>query len=109
MRAIGKGCLPVAKGLYLSGDDILRRAVIERLMCDFSADIADICARFDAPAQALRTALDNLEPYVAEGLATRGHVRIEISPRGRPLARVIASAFDAYLDAGSGVRPHAKI
>ncbi len=111
MRAVGEGRLPVAKGVCLSGEDKLRRAVIERLMCDFAADLPEICARFDKPVHSLDAALDRMEPLIAEGLAEKNRRRITIPPHGRPLARVIASAFDAYLDASHDAAPkrHASL
>src|SRR5690349_1939795 len=38
-EAILEGRLPVVRGVTLSQDDRLRRAIIERLMCDFSVDL----------------------------------------------------------------------
>ena len=40
--------LPVARGYRLDAEDRLRRAVIERLMCDFAVSFDELRARFGA-------------------------------------------------------------
>jgi oxygen-independent coproporphyrinogen-3 oxidase len=109
MRAIAEGRLPVAKGMRLTRDDHLRRTIIERLMCDFAADLRQICARFDTAPPALQPDIDRLSAYASEGLVRFEDGRLTITRRGRPLARLIAAAFDAYLPAVSGERRHAQI
>lgn len=85
------GRFPIARGLALSENDRLRRSIIERLMCDLEVDVDP--ARF-APE------LARLAPLEADGVVeiSGGHLRI--TPQGRPLVRLAASAFDAYLDVG---------
>ena len=41
-RLVGEGHLPIQRGYRLTGDDRLRAALIERLMCDQKVDIAGI-------------------------------------------------------------------
>jgi oxygen-independent coproporphyrinogen-3 oxidase len=94
-RAVQAGIPPVAKGRALSDDDRLRGFVIERIMCDGAVDLDAAAARFGAPPgwwDAL--ALDDL---AADGLITRQGARIALTAAGRPLCRVVAAAFDAYL------------
>lgn len=94
-RAVQAGVLPVAKGRALTDDDHLRAHVIERIMCDGTVDLDDAAARFRAPPGWWdRDALDGL---AADGLLTRTGARIALTPEGRPLCRVVAAAFDAYL------------
>jgi oxygen-independent coproporphyrinogen-3 oxidase len=94
-RAVRAGVLPVAKGRALTDDDRLRAHVIERIMCDGSVDLDEAAARFGAaPGWWDRDALDEL---AADGLLTRSGPRIALTPAGRPLCRVVAAAFDAYL------------
>ena len=49
-QSIAAGHLATAKGYGLTDDDRLRADIIERIMCEFSADLGDICARHGAEA-----------------------------------------------------------
>lgn len=95
--ALAKGTPPVERGCVLTDEDVLRRAVIMRIMCDVSLDYAamsrllglDFAERF-APELA---SLDDLE---TDGLLLRHPDRMEISPLGRLLVRNIAVRFDPH-------------
>lgn len=87
--------LPVARGAALSADDRIRREIIVRLMCDMSVDLDAI-----APEARFPDALARVDRFAAEGLCTREGTRIEIPPYARSFARIVASAFDSYLDGG---------
>ena len=76
--------LPVARGCRVSDEDRRRAAIIERLMCDYRADLGGL-----APP-----ALADLE---RDGLVRRRGQRIEVPEPARPLIRAVAAAFDAYL------------
>ena len=43
-EAIDAGRLATARGVALDREDSLRRAVIERIMCDLRVDLAEVCA-----------------------------------------------------------------
>jgi oxygen-independent coproporphyrinogen-3 oxidase len=90
--------LPVLRGATLSADDLLRREVIQRLMCDFALEYAAIEAahgiRFDAYFAAER---DALEALAADGLIELGRGGMRVTPRGRLLVRSVAMVFDRYL------------
>jgi oxygen-independent coproporphyrinogen-3 oxidase len=96
--ALDRGELPIARGLASTEDDSVRRAVIQRLMCDFALDIpaferahgvvfADYFAR-EMPA------LQSLE---SDGLLALGRHVVEVTRKGRLLIRNIAMIFDAYI------------
>lgn len=101
-RAVRAGMLPVAKGRTISGEDRLRGHVIERIMCDGEVDCAAAAQRFGAPADWSRDALAELAPLERDGVLSRAGSTIRLDPRARPLARVVAAAFDAHLAAGKG-------
>ncbi|MDF2233539.1 oxygen-independent coproporphyrinogen III oxidase [Albimonas sp. CAU 1670] len=97
-RTVAQGRLPVARGLGVDADDRLRAWVIERLMCDFEVDLAAVPARFpEAPADWAEEALERLVELRADGMVEIAGSRVRMTPRGRPLVRVAASAFDARL------------
>ncbi|WP_222949872.1 oxygen-independent coproporphyrinogen III oxidase [Sphingomonas sediminicola] len=95
-RTVAEGRLPIARGYRFEGEDRLRGAVIERLMCDNRVDVAEVCRGFDTdPKWLLQSA--RLEPLIADGLVERDGAEIAVKPHARPLVRSIAAAFDAHL------------
>lgn len=96
-RAISEGHLPVAKGLALTGEDRLRAEVIERLMCDGHVDADAIGRAHGAPTDWWAGAKDTLDEMAADGLLTVTDGEVRMTPRGRPLVRLAAAGFDAYL------------
>jgi oxygen-independent coproporphyrinogen-3 oxidase len=98
--AIDEGRLPVWRGRHLQFDDVLRGAVIQQLMCQGQIDVPAIEARFAVDfASYFADALRQLQPLVADGLATLSARSIAATARGRLLLRSIAMCFDRYLDA----------
>jgi oxygen-independent coproporphyrinogen-3 oxidase len=90
--------LPVLRGVALDADDLLRRSVIQSLMCNFALDIGAIEARFGIRfAEYFRTELDALRVLADDGLLTIDDSAISVSPRGRLLVRTIAVRFDRHL------------
>ncbi len=98
-RAIEAGRLPIAKGRAFADEDHLRAAVIERIMCDGRADPDAIGRRFGKQAGWWHDARAALEDMARDGLVRMGADGIRLTPRGAPLARVAAAAFDSYLAA----------
>jgi len=96
--AIDRGLLPVARGLELSADDLVRRAVIQALSCQFklskrSVEIAHLLD-FDRYFQ---EELADLRQMVADGLVQLDDEWIVVTPRGRMLIRNVCMVFDKYL------------
>jgi oxygen-independent coproporphyrinogen-3 oxidase len=90
-RSIHDEKLPIARGHSLSRGDKLRRSIIERLMCDFVADLSPF-----GGAAAFAQALDALAPLEADGLVAIDGDLVTIPPEARPFCRLAAQAFDAY-------------
>lgn len=100
------GDLPTSKMYGLTAEDRLRAAVIERLMCDFTVDVAALCdAHGLDPDHLLR---DNaaLEALERDGLVQRYNAVIRVDDRHRFVVRAVAAAFDAYLS--SSQRTYSK-
>lgn len=104
--AVREGRLPVARGVALSHDDRFRREIIERLMCDLTVDLADVCARHDRNVGDLAADLQSLAPFCADGLVEIDGDRVRVIGPGRLVVRSICAAFDRYFDDGAG--RHAK-
>ncbi len=98
--AVDSGHLPVERGLRLSDEDLLRRHIITRLICDFALDFDRIAAQFgiDFP-QHFAAILPRLRQMAGDGLLRMDAGGLTVTPRGRLLIRHVCMAFDAYLDA----------
>lgn len=92
------GRLATAKGYSLTSEDRGRAAIIERLMCDFEADLPGICSRYGLDHAALTGGNERLSRAIDEGLAQMDGNILRIENDHRYLVRVVAAAFDSYLD-----------
>jgi len=92
------GHLPVRRGYRMNEDDALRRAVIQELMCHFALDFAEFeCAWSIDFKSYFSDALEQLVPLAEAGLLSIEPGAIKVAPKGRLLVRIIAMAFDHYL------------
>jgi oxygen-independent coproporphyrinogen-3 oxidase len=99
-RSIEAGRLPTVRGKAFTGDDLPRAAAIEQLLCYFAVDLGEVAARYGASPSIFGDALDHLAPLVEAGWIGIDNARIVITRHRQELARVVASAFDAYLARG---------
>jgi oxygen-independent coproporphyrinogen-3 oxidase len=92
------GRLPVARGIELTPDDLVRRAVIQGLACHFrlSMESIELAHLLDFRAY-FAEELKDLRRLEAEGLVEVRDDWIVVSAKGRLLVRVICSVFDRYL------------
>jgi oxygen-independent coproporphyrinogen-3 oxidase len=97
-QSIAAGHLATAKGYGLTDDDRLRADIIERIMCEFSADLGDICARHGAEAGAVLKSASRLKPLISDGVVRLDGDRLAVAKDSRFLVRSVAAAFDAHLD-----------
>ncbi len=96
--SLDHGELPVARGIELSRDDLLRRAAIQALVCQFRLSMAsmEISYLIDFK-QYFSDEMDDLRQMAADGLLQIGEEWITVTPRGRMLIRNICMVFDKYL------------
>jgi oxygen-independent coproporphyrinogen III oxidase len=96
--AIDASRLPIVRGLEMSADDHLRKAIIGALMCNGTLDIAAVEAEYDIDfATTFAAELADLDKLAADHLVHRTPERIEITTLGRLLVRRVAMVFDRYL------------
>jgi len=90
--------LPVFKGIDLTDDDLVRRAVITQLICHFELAFTEIENQFGIRfADYFNGELQALTPMQADGLLTVSADTISVLPAGRLLIRNICMVFDRYL------------
>ena len=96
--AIDEGRLPIMRGYQLNQDDILRRNIIQDLMCRFALDYRvyeDISGTpFD---RYFKDELADLEKLADLGLISLNDQGLTVTPKGRFLIRNIAMVFDYHL------------
>jgi oxygen-independent coproporphyrinogen-3 oxidase len=97
--ALNRKELPVLKGYLLNDDDILRRYVIMKLMCDFSLDFASVDKKFSIRFEDYFSwGLKKLNEMIEDNLVTIENRRLNITEMGRLLIRNVAMCFDGYLE-----------
>lgn len=94
---LDEGVLPVARGLRLSSDDLVRRDIIQQLMCNFELDFAALEKKWGIVfATGFGRELEQLAALGCEGLLAMKPDRVQVSAKGRLLIRNICMAFDKY-------------
>ena len=107
---LDNGVMPVYRGIELDADDILRRAIIQSLMCHFELS-------FDAVEKAhgidfrtyFATELASLDEMVQGGLIRVDERTITVLPPGRMLVRAISMVFDKHLRADRESKRYSKV
>ena len=90
--------LPVIRGLELTQDDLVRRAVIQALICHFRLSVESIELAYLIDFKAyFKDELADLAAFQQEGLVDISGDWITITARGRLLVRAICMVFDRYL------------
>ena len=97
--ALDQGILPTARGYCLNDDDLLRRHVIIKLMCDFELDFTSIENEFDIDFETyFNWGLNNFDEMIADNLISIENKVLKITKMGRFLIRNIAMNFDGYIE-----------
>jgi oxygen-independent coproporphyrinogen-3 oxidase len=95
--AVDAGQLPYDRGLRLTPEDLRRRTIVMRLMCDRRLDFAGLSRELGQDfAAGYAAELAGLADLEADGIVRRTADGIEVTPIGAPLLRVVAMRFDAY-------------
>lgn len=102
------GEFPIVKACMLSDEDLYRRAVIESIMCYGEADLMALNDAHQWSDIVWKTALPLLSGFEKDGLVALGDMDVVVTQAGRVFTRLIASAFDAYLQRDAGVQKHAR-
>lgn len=101
-RALDENQLPVAKGIVLSGEDRLRRDVIEQIMCYLEVDLGATSQGHGQRPDCLDDVLVLIRPLQECGAVTVEGRRITVARTQKAAARILASLFDTYLQTGVG-------
>jgi oxygen-independent coproporphyrinogen-3 oxidase len=102
--------LPVQRGLSLSRDDLVRRAVIMALMCQGRLEFESIASSYliDVPTY-FAAEFDRLKQLAEQGLIVLEPGAIQVTPLGWYFVRAVALVFDRYLQADASRERFSKI
>ena len=103
---ISRGELATVKGYALTTDDRLRADLIERVMCDFQVDVAQVCGRHGVAPETILQSIPRLRMLEGDGIIRLDGSVLSVNDDTRFLVRSVASAFDAYL--GQSGRTHSR-
>ena len=107
---LDNGILPVFRGVELNADDILRRAIIQSLMCHFELSIESIEIAYLIDFKTyFATELEALRSMADAGLLRLEDRWITVLPPGRLLVRAISMVFDRYLRADHQRTRYSKV
>jgi oxygen-independent coproporphyrinogen-3 oxidase len=96
--ALKQGQLPLFRGVSLTSDDLLRRAIIQKIMCEFKLDFKQINVNYKIQfAEYFTIELVKLRELHDLGLIDLRPFGLVVSTKGRFLIRNVAKVFDKYL------------
>ena len=96
-RLLDQNQLPVERGYLLSTEDLMRRDVLQSMLCNFVVDLKQIATRHGCSVDVFAEEREALARAETGGLLTRKGDQIELTPLGRLLPRNVAMIFDTYL------------
>ncbi len=107
---LNQGRLPVARGMALSRDDLVRRTVIMGLMCQGSVLFESVeLAHLVDFKQYFAPELESLAAMQDQGLLTLDDSGIQVTELGWFFVRGVAMVFDKYLQADKNRARFSKI
>jgi oxygen-independent coproporphyrinogen III oxidase len=97
---LDQGQFPVVRGLALSRDDVVRRAVIMALMCQGAVEYESVeLAHLIDFRSYFATELEALQLLAGQGLVSLDDAGIQVTAKGWFFVRAVAMVFDRYLQA----------
>ncbi len=102
--------LPIARGIKVGMDDVLRRSIIQMLMCNFELSMPALEQAYPITfASYFGPEMEKLRGFERDGLLEIGDQWITVSPKGRLLIRNVCMVFDRHLSQRHGQVPTAPL
>ena len=96
---IRNGQIPIERGISIDDDDLIRKAVIMALICQFRLSFNEIEQRFDISfGDYFAAELERLMDLTSDGLVKITDSGIEVTEQGRFFIRNICMVFDRHLN-----------
>jgi oxygen-independent coproporphyrinogen-3 oxidase len=107
---LDQGALPVMRGIELTPDDLVRRALIQCLMCHFQVPIESLeIAHLIDFRKHFAQEIEDLAPFREAGLVTLDEQWLTVTPAGRFFVRNLCMVFDRYLREGRERSKYSKV
>ena len=104
--ALDEGRFPVERGYVLDQDDLVRRFVLQSIMCNFRLSFDELRDRFGVDYDEYFAKQDRkLRETIDPGFFGRAERELTVTPAGRLFVRNICMVFDRYLDKPAGEKP----
>ena len=102
-EVLSKGHLPIYRGCFTDQEDVMRREIIQQLVCHFHLDISAVENRWNIDFKTyFAREIEILQTMEQDKLITMSSNAIDVGEAGRLLVRNICMVFDRYIDtAGS--------
>jgi oxygen-independent coproporphyrinogen-3 oxidase len=101
LAALDQRRLPVQRGMLLSSDDQMRRAVMQALICQLEVPFESINAAYLVDfKQYFAPELAQLQQFARAGAVELSSEWLSVTPDGRRLLPAVCAVFDAYRNAG---------
>ena len=95
---LAQGSWPILRGYCLSANDVVRRDVINEILCYFEWDLAAFARHYQLDIHVyFREELKRLKPLADDGIIEWIGDKMRLTPRGWLFARQVSSIFDSYL------------
>jgi len=107
-ECVESGKLPIQRGVPVSDDDRLRRKIIEKLMCDMSVDVEEICQQQGHSDTELDECFEFLKPLANDDICHIDGSVVSVPDDARIFLRSVAQAFDKYASPSNNSPRHAK-
>lgn len=102
--------LPIMRGIELSADDLIRRSVMQALICHSVLSFDSVETFFPIEFKHyFATELTELLTYEQAGLITLDDEEITVTPKGQLLINSICKVFDKYLRANQQHKNHSML
>lgn len=97
--SLNKKVLPIERGVHLTNDDILRRHVISKIMCDFELDFNSVEDQYGIEFKKyFKGSLAAMSEFISDDLVKLSNEKLIVTQMGRLLIRNIAMNFDGYIE-----------
>lgn len=98
-ESLMQGQLPIYRGYYTDQEDVMRREIIQQLVCHFRLDIGAIENRWNIDFKTFfANEVNTLQTMAKDNLLDLSGKSIDVLDRGRLLVRNICMVFDRYID-----------
>jgi oxygen-independent coproporphyrinogen III oxidase len=97
-NSLNQNMLPIARGYTFKADDLIRKEVIDHLMCYMQVDLGAIVKKYQLAEHYFSPEVERLAPFIADGLMTYFNQQINIISKYRMIVRSICAIFDRYFN-----------